>query len=75
MTDALIAKVAVSTARLNPGQIALIVGTCPFCGKTHTHGGGTDLAEIRGDLGTRVSHCHRGGYQLIMADNLMEATP
>lgn len=33
--------------------------TCPFCGKTHTHGGG-DGETPAGYYGHRVAHCH--GY-------------
>jgi hypothetical protein len=33
-----------------------VSGTCPYCGKTHTHGS----AGSRGpDFGHRVSHCDR----------------
>lgn len=72
---AVVTRLNVATDRLNAGQITLVVGACPFCGKTHRHGGGTDLAGIRGALGTRVSHCHRGEYDLVLAETLKETTP
>jgi hypothetical protein len=35
---------------------------CPFCKNIHLHGGGDVTNEI--SLGSRVSHCMRGEYEL-----------
>ncbi len=43
--------------------------SCPYCGRTHHHGGGP--ADHEPDLGLRVSHCMQGNYALSWA----EATP
>jgi hypothetical protein len=42
----------------NPNRsdtVISLVGKCPFCKKTHYHGGGTDMSNLR--LGSRCSHC------------------
>jgi hypothetical protein len=39
----------------------LVIEHCPYCGKRHTHGGGSGIAP---SLGRRLSHCHNGGYEL-----------
>ena len=43
-------------------KIWRVIVTCPFCHKTHRHGGG----ELTGEpiLGQRGSHCGRGDYTL-----------
>ncbi len=44
-----------STSR---GVILLEIAQCPFCGRKHTHGGGTDPSHL--DLGWRAPHCLDG---------------
>jgi hypothetical protein len=39
------------------GAWILTVARCPFCGKRHSHGGGSDDMP---DLGARRSHCLTG---------------
>ena len=48
-----VTKIETLTDRANKGQ-RLIYVKCPFCGKTHQHGGGKE-----GDLllGSRAPHC------------------
>jgi len=44
----------------------LIVDSCPYCGKQHSHGGGPITGDWRRLLGHRVSDCrHLGGYTLV----------
>ncbi len=38
-----------------------IHATCPWCGKVHSHGGGTDPLPY---FGHRVADCTRGSYEL-----------
>ena len=50
----------------------LVVDCCPLCGKTHTHGAGTNKDEIHTYLGHRSCHCFNppygnNGYNLILA--------
>jgi hypothetical protein len=47
------------TAERSPrsGVWILTVACCPFCGRRHSHGGGSDETP---DLGFRVSHCIAG---------------
>lgn len=40
--------------RCRGGTWALTVPVCPFCGKTHHHGGGDEDAP---SFGVRVTHC------------------
>lgn len=35
---------------------------CPYCNKTHTHGGGDVTKKIV--LGSRSSHCGKGEYEI-----------
>jgi hypothetical protein len=49
-------------ARRSDGTWALMVKNCPFCGKTHYHGGGDGDVPT---LGHRVAHCPSSGYVLV----------
>lgn len=49
--------------RTSRGTLVGVVGQCPFCGSTHTHGLGADIDNP--DLGWRSSHCMNGPYYLI----------
>lgn len=44
-------------------------GTCPYCGKTHTHGAAGDTGP---NFGHRVAHCaapnKNAGYHLVLAE-------
>lgn len=73
MPDAIVTEVRVSWDRLNYGVRMLRVA-CPFCGKVHTHGGGIEGQEPLEPLGSRVSHCHRGEYRLVLDEKLSAAT-
>lgn len=42
---------------------------CPFCGRHHYHGGGPLTGDWREYLGHRISHCGRGGYELVATDS------
>lgn len=44
------------------GTITLKV-VCPFCNKTHTHGGGIDPNNII--IGHRRASCFKGGYDIV----------
>lgn len=46
---------------------SLVVKKCPFCSKSHVHGGGTGEMPL---LGTRESHCLRDWreYELVAVD-------
>lgn len=44
-----------------------VVDQCPFCGKTHVHGGGPGNGDPMKYLGTRSADCGRGTYWLIPA--------
>ena len=53
---------------------SLVVDKCPLCGKTHTHGAGTNKDEVHTYLGHRTAHCFDDatpnkdrGYNLIIA--------
>jgi hypothetical protein len=50
---------AIVTAERSPrsGVWILTVARCPFCGKRHSHGGGSDETP---DFGYRNSHCITG---------------
>lgn len=37
--------------------VYLLEVACPYCNRTHTHGGGTDRTQVPMMLGARVSHC------------------
>jgi hypothetical protein len=58
MMDCILAHV---TAERSPrsGIWILTVARCPFCGKRHSHGGGSDDAP---DLGYRRPHCLTGSH-------------
>lgn len=53
------APVTFMTLRLDGGWG--IRATCPWCGKAHSHGGGTGPLPY---FGHRVADCWRGGYEL-----------
>lgn len=42
-----------------------IVDRCPYCLQRHSHGAGQPGTDPRTMLGHRVSHCHKGGYELV----------
>lgn len=46
-----------SFPNLKFGDCYTLYGICPYCGKTHQHGGGTDISSINDMLGHRGSHC------------------
>ena len=48
-----------------------IVPQCPWCGKSHTHGGGGKEDNPLDFLGHRISHCSKGSgrdYVLVAID-------
>lgn len=47
------------------GEIYSLKVKCPFCNETHTHGGGPIDGDPKRYLGDRVSHCHKGDYNLV----------
>lgn len=56
-----VAVAAVTRCEARNGVWALTI-RCPFCGRRHHHGGGATSGDPV--LGERVSHCHRGTYEL-----------
>lgn len=44
-----------------------VVRSCPYCGKTHYHGGGRP--DEPSDLGLRSADCGKGGYYLALKTN------
>lgn len=46
-----------SSPNLRAGECYILYGICPYCGKGHSHGGGTDIENINHMLGHRASHC------------------
>ena len=50
-------------------EVWILKLTCPHCGKTHTHGGGSGPVPYGGH---RVAHCHNGefpgGYFIELAE-------
>ena len=66
-------KMIVSAVLPPRSRVIALIGVCPFCGKVHTHGGGTNLAKVREYLGPRASHCSngsRGQYELVFAEDV-----
>jgi hypothetical protein len=53
--------VCIATRR-SDGTWGLMVKDCPFCGKTHYHGGGNGDLPV---MGHRVAHCPSSGYVLV----------
>jgi hypothetical protein len=59
------------------GTVWLLEVRCPYCGKVHTHGGGTSRLRVASYLGPRVSHCSSvdqngtRNYWLIDPDGLL----
>lgn len=52
-------------------RVYLLRVKCPHCGRTHSHGGGTDRADIGKYLGHRASHCtSRDGYVITNPDGV-----
>jgi hypothetical protein len=48
-------------------KVWILTITCPYCGKRHTHGGGSDAEP---DYGSRAPHCLERGhpdYELVPA--------
>lgn len=48
--------------------------SCPYCGKKHLHGAGTELDEVGGYLGHRTAHCvgkhnQSAGYRLVRSSD------
>lgn len=56
--------IAAARLRRQPDGYRWIVLACPYCGRKHTHGGGTLTDDPRQHLGPRVAHCHGGDYLL-----------
>lgn len=54
-------KAAVVRLTLRPAGGWGIRATCPWCGKVHSHGGGTARLPY---FGHRAADCTRGGYEL-----------
>ena len=53
----------------NKRTVISIEVKCPFCSKTHTHGGGTVKEDVNKYFGSRISHCIKGeckGYYLCL---------
>ncbi len=73
--------IATVTPRVVAGAAVwhLIVDSCPYCGKQHSHGGGPITGDWRRLLGHRVADCGgRGGYVLLEPQRTphgKEATP
>ena len=42
-----------------------IVSICPFCGKRHSHSGGSNQTDPRTTLGRRAAPCKQGEYSLV----------
>lgn len=62
MSDPIAYVVSVHRPRWNPHSIVSV--RCPYCGKLHEHGAGTDPRSL--DLGLRVSHCNGASYTLAL---------
>ncbi|GBG57299.1 hypothetical protein SPFL3102_02665 [Sporomusaceae bacterium FL31] len=56
MQEAIVKQIVILTDRVNSGKRLLKVD-CPYCGKTHTHGGGMVTDDIYEFGGSRSSHC------------------
>lgn len=62
----LIIKVKCKATRNKRTGIWTLTVVCPFCGKTHVHGGGHFDVPM---IGTRVPHCDKpadGQYELVL---------
>jgi hypothetical protein len=55
-------------------KIISIYVLCPFCNKEHKHGGGHSLEDLPSMLGSRSSHCEKGG-QYIITEQYKEQSP
>ena len=58
------------------GTVWLLEVRCPYCARTHVHGGGIDRTQVADFLGHRVSHCGRTdpdgvGYTLTDPDGVL----
>lgn len=70
-----IAEVELVEPPRNGEAYSWLVLCCPFCGKPHIHGAGTDPREVDSFLGGRVPHCLNGGgnvreYQLVRREGV-----
>jgi hypothetical protein len=67
--------VKLSSGHAVQGTVWFLHVRCPYCGKTHTHGGGTSRMRVASYLGPRVSHCvsteDRATYTLTDPDGLL----
>lgn len=50
-------------SRLEVGGFIILVGRCPFCQGTHFH----MSRKTSGNLGTRLAHCGKGEYILVVS--------
>jgi hypothetical protein len=59
---------AIVRLRTYPDNYVWEVTSCPYCGRRHSHGGGTRTEDPRDFLGLRVAHCAKHPdtrYQLV----------
>jgi len=75
MTEVMVEKVLLHNSSLagHTGKIRTLVITCPYCGKKHNHGGGTESEDIQESAGHRGSHCGTAkneGYVLVIPDDI-----
>ena len=60
-----------SARGLREPVIWLLKVRCPYCARTHIHGGGIDRTRVADFLGGRVSHCGAGSYTLTDPDGVL----
>jgi hypothetical protein len=60
-----------SARGLREPVIWLLKVRCPYCARTHVHGGGIDRTRVADFLGDRVSHCGADSYTLTDPDGVL----
>lgn len=77
MEKVLVEKVIVHKSGFmgSKGRVRSFVITCPYCGKHHTHSGGTEDDDINACAGYRGPHCtdinrNKEDYYLVVPDDV-----
>ena len=63
--------VRLHSARALRETVWLLKVRCPYCARTHVHGGGIDRTRVADFLGDRVSHCGADSYTLTDPDGVL----